>query len=114
MSSSNVPIGSFVYLIVGETDFLIKRLEVTLFDPNTVNARIHSCISERYARKMVSSFNFSMGTEVVIPRRRDVASLCPLGFSAAYVDQFQAGLSLPIFPFVLRVLRHYGIALSQL
>lgn len=113
MASIDVPVGSFAFFIVGEGEFVVRRLEVAPFDPNTADARIHSCASERYVKKTISSFNFSVGAEVVIPRRRDVASLCPFEFSFIYVDQFRAGLSFPIFPF-LRVLRHYGIALSQL
>lgn len=62
----------------------------------------------------MADFNFPVGAEVVIPRRRDVASLCSLGFSAIYADQLRVGLSLPVFSFLLRVLRHYRIALAQL
>lgn len=114
MASVDIPVGSFAYFTVGEGEFIIKRLEVAPFDPTTADAGIHSCVSEGYARKAIASFNFPVGAEVVIPRRRDVASLCPLGFSSIYIDQFRVGLSLPVFPFLLRVFRHYRIALSQL
>lgn len=86
MSCSEIPVGSFSYLTVGKTDILVKWLEVALFDPNTVDVGIHSYVSERYARKVISNFNFPTGTEVVISRCRNMASLCPIGFSAAYVE----------------------------
>lgn len=87
MISSYILVDSFAYMTIRETDFLGKRLGVAPYDPNMADVGVHSFISERYAKKVISEFNFLVGIEIVIPRRRDVASLCPLGFSATYVDQ---------------------------
>lgn len=66
MASSDISVGSFAYLTVGETDFLVKRLGVAPFDPNTADVGIHSCVFEIYAKKVIYGFNFSMGTKVVV------------------------------------------------
>lgn len=87
MISLDTSVGSFTYMTFGETDVLVKRLVVVPFDPNTADAGVHSTVNERYAKKVLSKFNFPVGTEIVIPRQRDMASLCPLGFLAAYFDQ---------------------------
>lgn len=114
MASSNILIGSFTYIVARVIDFEVKRLEKAPFDPNIANAGVYSMISEWYARRVISKFNFHVGIELVIPRYWDVASLCPLGFSVAYVDKLWTGLSLPVFPFLLMILTYYDIVLPQL
>lgn len=114
MASSNIHVSSFAYIVVGETNFGVKHLEIAPFDPNTAYARVHFTISERYTCCVIYKFNLPIRNELAISRRRDVASLCPLDFSGAYVDQFRVGLSLSMFPFLLGVLRYYGIVYPQL
>lgn len=108
MSSFDVPIGSFAYSTAGNSDFQIKCLGIAPFDARTADAGVYPRITESYM-KVISSFNFPVGTEVVIPRRRDMSSFCPLGFSAAYVDQLRAGLSLLFFLFSLGFLTTTGL-----
>lgn len=61
MGTVDVSVGSFAFFTVGEGDFVIRHIEVAPFDPNTADAGIHSCASERYVRKFISSCNFPVG-----------------------------------------------------
>lgn len=74
MASSNLPVGSFVYLVVGESDFAFKRMEIAPFIAKTADVGVYSIVSERYACRVISKFNFHVGTKIVILRRCDVAS----------------------------------------
>lgn len=49
MASYNIPIGSFVYIVVVESDFEVKNLEIAPFVLNTVDVGVYSMIFERYA-----------------------------------------------------------------
>lgn len=66
MAFSDLQVGSFAYLVVGEGDFFVKRLEVAPFVSNTADASVHFVVSERYARRVISEFNFPVGIEIII------------------------------------------------
>lgn len=83
MSSFDLPIGSFAFLMVGKTGFLVKRLGVSPFDPNTADVGVHFTVSERYAKKVILKFNFPIRIGIAIPHCHDVASLYLIGFSVA-------------------------------
>lgn len=67
MASSDLPIRSFAYLVVGEGDFTVKRLKVAPFVSNTTHAGVRYVVSERYTHWVISEFNFPVGTKIVIP-----------------------------------------------
>lgn len=81
------------------------RVSASLFRNSLAPNRLHALAEQYYVL---------FDQEMLVPRSRDTVLHHPEGFCAIYVDHFKAGLRLPLFPFLVDILLHYELALSQL
>lgn len=116
-SSSSSSGAHFRPFSLGEDGF--RSCDIDILPPVGGESRVsassyRNSVPKKRLHALAMWFFVPADQELIIPRGRDTVLHPPVGYCAVYVDHFKAGLRLPLFPFLLDILIHYELALSQL